>query len=57
MAEHKPKRDKRVAGDAPHKAPRPSRETKPHGDKLQTALDAISDALEEAQRRDRKTLH
>ena len=54
MSELKPKRDDRMAAGAPKKNPQPSKETKPHGDKLQIALDAISDALEEPQQQHKK---
>jgi hypothetical protein len=47
MSELKPKRDDHLAADTPTKAPQLSKDTKPHGDKLQVALDAISEALEE----------
>jgi hypothetical protein len=39
MAEYKPKHDDQLAGDAKSNMPHPSRETKPHGDKLQDAVD------------------
>ena len=47
MSELKPKRDNQMAAGTPTKAPQLSKDTKPHGDKLQAALDAISEALEE----------
>lgn len=55
MSERKSKRDDQMAAGAPKKTAQPSKETKPHGDKLQIALDAISDALEEP--RQHKKLH
>lgn len=55
MSEYKPKQDDRMAsGGKPKKSPQPSRETKPHGDKLQVALDAISDAISDEPRRNKK---
>ncbi len=56
MSELKPKRDNRMAAGAPKKTAQPSEEPKPHGDKLQIALDAIADALDEP-RHPRKKLH
>jgi hypothetical protein len=54
MSELKPKRDGQIAAGARKKNPQPSEETKPHGDKLQIALDAIADALEEPQQQRKK---
>ena len=54
MSEQKPKRDDTMAAGKPPKSAQPSKETKPHGDKLQTALDAISNAISEEPKRHRK---
>ncbi len=43
MSELKPKHDDQMASGAPKKTPQPSTETKPHGDKLQSAFDAAKD--------------
>jgi hypothetical protein len=42
MAELKPRHDDQMAGGAPSKKPQPSPETKPHGDKLQGAMDSLT---------------
>ncbi len=39
MAEHKPRKDDQLIADAKANMPHPSRESKPHGDKLQDAVD------------------
>jgi hypothetical protein len=39
MAEYKPKHDDQLAGDAKANMPHPNKEPKPHGDKLQDAVD------------------
>ncbi len=41
MAELKPKHDDQMASSAPKKEPKLSPETKPHGDKLQGAVDEL----------------
>ena len=42
MAEYKPKYDDQLAGNAKANRPQPSSDPKPHGDKLQDAVDAAA---------------
>ena len=42
MAEHKPKHDDQMVADAKSNMPHPSKDPRPHGDKLQHALDEAS---------------
>ena len=48
MAEYKPKHDDQLAGDAKANMPHPSKDSKPHGDKLKDAVD------EAAKKQDKK---